>query len=65
MIISLLLMFIVADGCVFARLAGAEDVTIKLMGLLMSERGREKNQEVRVSVLLLLGIFRININVSR
>ena len=42
MIISLLLMFIVADGCVFARLAGAEDVTIKLMGLLMSVRGREK-----------------------
>ena len=48
MIISLLLMFIVADGCVFAQLAGAEDVTIKLMELLMSVREREKDQEVRV-----------------
>ena len=43
-------MFIVADGCVFARLAGAEDVTIKLMGLLMSVRGREKDQEVSLGV---------------
>ena len=48
MIISLLLMFIVADGCVFARLAGAENVTIKLMGLLMSEKKKKKDQEVRV-----------------
>ena len=48
MIISLLLMFIVADGCVVALLAGAEDVTIKLMGLLMSVRRKKKDQEVRV-----------------
>ena len=41
-----------------------EDVAIKLMGLFMSERERGKDQEVRVWVLLLLGILRININVQ-
>ena len=33
-----------------------EDVAIKLMGLFMSEREREKDQEVRVWLLLILGM---------
>lgn len=59
MIISLLLMFIVADGCVFVLLAGQrEDVAIKLMRLLMSdprEGRRSRSQSLSVA-----GVFSIN-----
>ena len=57
MIISLLLMFIVADGCVFARLAGAEDVTIKLMELLSPGEGkRSRSQSVAAGSLLSINV---------